>query len=65
MLGTSVAVADRGGWADPPGGWTFVEEWHQIPLYDYDPDVSPWNHNNGSDQYTENAMSADFAEWGS
>jgi hypothetical protein len=48
----SVVHADRGGWADPPGGWTFVEEWHKIPDYEGDP---LWNHNNGSDSYSGDA----------
>jgi len=47
-----VSMADRGGWADPPGGWTFVEEWQDIPQFEGDPD---WDHNNGSDQYSGNA----------
>ncbi len=46
------SMADRGGWADPPGGWTFVEEWQDIPQFEGDPD---WNHNNGSDSYSGNA----------
>ncbi|MBN2325764.1 MAG: hypothetical protein JXR73_01330 [Candidatus Omnitrophica bacterium] len=52
-----VTMADRGGWADPPGGWTFVEEWHKIPDYENDP---VWNHNNGSDSYSGNAHTEDF-----
>lgn len=51
------SMADRGGWADPPGGWTFVEEWHKIPDYENDP---VWNHNNGSDQYSGNAHTEAF-----
>jgi hypothetical protein len=51
----SPADAARGGWEDPPGGWAFIEEWHQIPPLDYDPSVSPWNHNNDSDAYSHNA----------
>jgi hypothetical protein len=52
-----VTMADRGGWADPPGGWTFVEEWQKIP--DYEGDLK-WNHNNGSDSYSGNAHTEDF-----
>ncbi len=52
-----VSMADRGGWADPPGGWTFVEDWHKIPGYENDP---VWNHNNGSDSYSGNAYTEDF-----
>ncbi len=53
LMGYSPAYADRAGWADPPGGWTFVEEWNEdIPQVDGDP---KWNHNNGSDQYSGNA----------
>ena len=51
-LFAGTAWADRGGWLDPESGWMFVEEWHDIPLYENDPD---WNHNNGSDQYSMNA----------
>ncbi|NPU95841.1 MAG: hypothetical protein HPY51_01320 [Candidatus Omnitrophica bacterium] len=52
-----VALADRGGWADPPGGWTFVEDWHKIPDCENDP---VWNHNNGSDSWSCNANTEDF-----
>lgn len=51
--------ADRGGWADPPGGWTFVEEWHSIPAFTDDP---VWNHSNGSDEYSGNAHTAVVGE---
>lgn len=53
------AMADRGGWADPEGGWTFVEEWADIPAFDGDPD---WNHNNGSDEYSGNAHTDLFGQ---
>lgn len=43
------SYADRGGWADPPGGWTFVEEWQTVPLCENDP---RWDHNNGSDSWS-------------
>ncbi|RJP31083.1 MAG: hypothetical protein C4527_08475, partial [Candidatus Omnitrophota bacterium] len=52
--------ADRGGWADPPGGWTFVEEWHAIP--DSPGNSGVWDHNNGSDTYSMNAHSALFGQ---
>lgn len=52
-----IARADRGGWADPPGGWTFVEEWQKIPAYEADP---VWDHNNGSDSWSGNAHTEDF-----
>ena len=57
MLIVPASFADRGGWADPPGGWTFVEEWHKIPDYEGDP---VWDHNNGSDQYSANANTEDL-----
>jgi len=64
FLGMSIslpALADRGGWKDPAGGWTFVEEWHKIPAYENDP---VWDHNNGSDSYSGNANSPTFADLG-
>ncbi len=64
LVGTSVAIADRGGWADPEGGWEFIEEWDEIPPYEYDPWESRWNHNNGSDQYSGNANTEIFQENG-
>lgn len=52
------AQAQRGGYADPPGGWEFVEDWNQeIPLVEGDP---KWNHDNGSDQYSGNANTQVF-----
>lgn len=57
MILAPATMADRNGWADPPGGWTFVEEWHKIPDYENDP---VWNHNNGSDSYSGNAHTEDF-----
>ncbi len=57
MLIVPASFADRGGWADPPGGWTFVEEWQKIPDYEGDP---VWDHNNGSDSYSGNAHTEDF-----
>ncbi|MEW6233764.1 MAG: hypothetical protein AB1656_00115, partial [Candidatus Omnitrophota bacterium] len=56
---TAPALADRGGWKDPAGGWTFVEEWHKIPEYTNDP---VWDHNNGSDSYSGNSNSPTFAD---
>ncbi|RJP31084.1 MAG: hypothetical protein C4527_08480 [Candidatus Omnitrophota bacterium] len=54
------AYADRGGWADPPGGWTFVEEWHEIPQATGN---AKWDHNNGSDSYSENANTELFNDF--
>lgn len=52
------ADAQRGGWADPPGGWQFVEDWNgDIPLFEDDP---KWDHDNGSDQYSANANTLDM-----
>ncbi|MBI1386923.1 MAG: hypothetical protein GC154_00560 [bacterium] len=59
-LAAPVSYADRGGWADPPGGWTFVEEWHNIPLLDGDP---VWNNNNGSDSWSGNAHTQEFNDF--
>lgn len=57
---SSAVFADRGGWADPPGGWSFVEEWNgDIPPAEDLPDAK-WQHNNGSDQYSGNANTEDF-----
>ncbi len=61
LVFTPVASADRGGWADPPGGWTFVEEWHAIP--DSPENTGVWDHNNGSDTYSMNANSDVYAEF--
>lgn len=57
LVSTPAAQADRDGWSDPPGGWTFVEEWQKIPGYDTDP---VWNHNNGSDSWSGNAHTEEF-----
>lgn len=63
MVFTPAGFADRGGWADPPGGWTFVEEWNEeIPPTGNDPNVK-WNHNNGSDSYSGNAHTQLFNEF--
>ncbi len=60
LMALSPAYAFRDGWADPPGGWTFVEEWQDIPQFEDDPD---WNHNNGSDQYSGNANTEMFNDF--
>ncbi len=60
----STAYADRGGWKEPPGGWEFIEEWHEVPPVDFDPATTRWNHNNGSDQYSGNANTDVFKENG-
>lgn len=57
---TGNVSADRGGWADPPGGWSFVEEWEDIPLLEGD---DKWDHNNGSDSYSGNANTTIFNEF--
>lgn len=58
IASSPAGYADRGGWADPPGGWTFVEDWNgDIPLMEGDP---KWNHDNGSDQYSANANTLDL-----
>ncbi len=56
----STANADRGGWADPPGGWEFVEEWQEIPEFEND---DKWDHNNGSDAYSGNANTEIFQDF--
>ncbi|MDP8244135.1 MAG: hypothetical protein P9L94_08655 [Candidatus Hinthialibacter antarcticus] len=59
----SAVHADRGGYADPPGGWTFVEDWNgDIPPADDLPDAK-WQHNNGSDSYSGNAHTEEFNEF--
>ncbi len=63
LMGTGVVMADRGGWADPEGGWTFVEEFDELP--DYEPtEDSVWLHDNSSDQYSGNQNTAIFQENG-
>lgn len=60
ITSTSAVFADRGGYADPPGGWTFVEEWNgDIPEAENVPNAK-WQHNNGSDSYSGNAHTEDF-----
>ncbi len=66
LLGLVVipSLADRGGWTDPPGGWQFVEEWHEIPRYDTDPEEEVWLHDSSSDSYSGNAHTELFQENG-
>lgn len=59
MFGSN-ANAQRGGWANPPGGWTFVEEWQEIPAFEND---DKWDHNNGSDSWSGNANTPVFNEF--
>lgn len=57
---SSAVFADRSGWADPPGGWAFVEEWNgEIPAAENLLDAK-WQHNNGSDSYSGNAHTEEF-----
>ncbi len=60
VTSTSAVFADRGGYADPPGGWTFVEDWNgDIPPAEDSPDAK-WQHQNGSDEYSGNKNTAEF-----
>lgn len=56
--------AERGGWADPPGGWTFVEEWNSEIPDGADIEGAKWQHNNGSDSYSGNVNTQELMDLG-